>query len=163
MKEIELSQGYVALVDDEDFESVSEFGWSAHVHLRKDDSIRSVYAVRQVTPHKSQRMHRFILGVEDSAVKVDHKDHNGLNNQRYNLRTTKTQNNQNARIRPDNTSGFKGVYWNKDKKLWQAQILVAGKRKCLGRFIDPLEAACAYDMAAVKYFGEFACCNFARP
>lgn len=109
-------------------------------------------------------MHRFILDLKKEDPDVDHKDGNGLNNQRSNLRTaTRAQNARNRRIRTDNTSGFKGVTWRKDLGKWNAFIEIKTKRIHLGYFTDPMEAACAYDMAAVKYFGEFAHCNFAMP
>ena len=162
MKEIKLTQGYVALVDDEDFERVNQFKWYAYVkHLYRKSG--SVYAQRRVQK-STQQMHRFIIGVTDSKVKVDHEDRNGLNNQRFNLRApTDGQNGHNSKVYETNKSGFKGVSWHKLHKKWQARISVNDRGIHLGLFTDPLEAACAYDMAAVKYFGEFAHCNFAIP
>jgi hypothetical protein len=154
MREIKLTKGYVALVDDEDFARVNQWKWQAHVLTRKDESVLAVYARRYIlgtgkAGAAKQYLHRFILGTTDPKERVDHKDHNGLNCRRYNLRDSQGRNNQNQRLKPSNTSGFKGR--------------VGGHYRFFGYFSDPLEAACAYDMAAVKHYGEFACCNFAIP
>jgi hypothetical protein len=173
MKEIKLTKGYVALVDDEDFERVSQFKWYPKVE-HKEGVIKRIYANRSVQEKigawTSQAMHTFIVGLgrRGKEIGIDHKDHNGLNNQRYNLRVaTKTQNMRNMTKRAASSSDFKGVEFTKRKILlahpWRARITVAHNKIHLGYFSCPLEAACAYDMAAVKYFGEFASCNFARP
>jgi hypothetical protein len=163
MKEIKLTQGYVALIDDEDYFSISQFNWHAEVVFRKDGSIRQVYAKRRISK-TTQRMHRLLLGATDPRIDVDHKDNSGLNNQRHNLRvSTRQQNLRNRGTQRNGTSGFKGVSWHKGDKAWYANITFDGKLQNLGRFLGPLEAACAYDMAAIKYFGEFAHCNFAIP
>lgn len=157
MKEIPLTQGYVALVDDEDYARVLQFKWCV------DIGPHVTYAMRKDENNKTQRLHRFILGITDSRVRVDHKDHNGLNCRRYNLRDSQGRNNQNTTKRVTNTSGFKGVSWSKDKKKWTVRLRTEGHYRFFGYFDCPLEAACAYDMAAVKHFGEFAHCNFAIP
>lgn len=163
MKQIKLTQGYVALVDDADYERVNAFKWRAHIVTRKDGSIRNVYAIcslPRINRMRTQRMHRFILGVTDSAVEVDHEDHAGLNNQRHNLRkATHAQNQHNTRPRADNTSGYKGVHWHKGAEKWQARIAVDGKSKSLGLFIRKEDAKLAYDAAAIEYHGQFACTN----
>ena len=169
MKEITLTKGYVASVDDEDFERVSQFRWRAHLSLHRDGTVRTVYVDRwrKLGKGKNNRirqlLHRFLLGVTDPEIEVDHRDGNGLNNQRYNLRMAPTQNQQNSKVRKDNTSGFKGVHKTKGKSHWRicwlARIQVAGERVYLGSFFNPLDAAKAYDAAALKYFGEFALTN----
>ena len=162
MKEIKLSKGYVALVDDEDYKKVSEYPWHA---LETPD--KTVYAVRNFREEgkcKSWYMHRFILEVTDPEVEVDHKDRNGLNNQRHNIRVTEgNQNHFNMGLRKDNKSGFRGVHWSVAADKWVARITINHKIIHLGVFVDPIEAACAYDMAAVKYHGDFASTNFAEP
>lgn len=91
---------------------------------------------------------------------IDHIDRNKLNNQPSNLRECNiTQNNRNVGIRADNTSGYKGVTWNKSAGKWHAQIKVNGKRKYLGLYLNPIDAAIAYDKAAVDFHGEFALTN----
>src|ERR1019366_6487913 len=151
MKEIKLTQGYVALVDDEDFARVSQYRWHARIEQRKDGSIRTVYAGRNIRKEDGTRgaqlLHNFILGV----LNLDHKDHDGLNNQRHNLRTsTISQNNQNTRKYANNTSGFKGVYYRERRRAWEVYIRINKKLKFVGYFTDLLEAARAYDVAAVK-------------
>ena len=105
-------------------------------------------------------MHRYILRVTSPSTEVDHEDNNGLNNQRYNLRKgTKEDNQHNQRLRPDNTSGLKGVHWCKTYRVWIAQIQSKGKRIRLGEYKDKIKAAKAYDKAAVSLFGKFAKTN----
>jgi hypothetical protein len=99
------------------------------------------------------------LGVTDSTILVDHKDNNGLNNQKYNLRVcTQWQNLRNSTRRSNNTSGFKGV--SRFRNKWISRIRTDEGRICLGTFNTPEEAAIAYDEAALKYHGEFANLNF---
>ena len=109
MKEIALTQGYVALVDDEDFDRVNQHKWHADV------GPNSVYALRKDENGRNLRLHRFNLGITKTKTRVDHKDHNGLNCQHYNLRDSQGHNNKNQRLKTNNTSGFKGVSWSKDK------------------------------------------------
>lgn len=157
MKEVQLNRGYIALVDDEDFEKVSQFKWSALVDKRKKDgSIKNVYAIRGVCTGKTETMHRFITG----NTETDHVDHNGLNNQRQNLRRCTSQQNRCNRVKAgDNTSGYKGVHWCKQTSSWMARIEADNIRLYLGRFSTALEAANAYDAAALKYHKDFALTN----
>jgi hypothetical protein len=106
-------------------------------------------------------MHRQIVNPPDDLL-VDHHNHNGLDNRRFNLRlATDSTNQQNARKRiTKTTSRFKGVDFVKATGKWRARIAVNGRRLFLGSFDSELEAALAYDAAARKYFGEYACLNF---
>jgi len=105
-------------------------------------------------------MHILITGYKIGR-RVDHINGNGLDNRRSNLRiATSQQNNRNRKICNLNTSGFKGVRLDRNK--WRADIRIDGKRKNLGRFVNPEAAAAAYDEAARKYFGEFATLNFPK-
>jgi hypothetical protein len=89
-------------------------------------------------------------------MEVDHHDGNGLNCQRINLRiATHAENQRNQRLTKQNTSGFKGVGWNKRDKAWQARIKVNGKLKHLGYFSDPVDAYAAYCKASAEMHGEF--------
>jgi hypothetical protein len=92
---------------------------------------------------------------------VDHINRDTLNNQLSNLRlATDSQQAQNRRLRSDNTSGYRGVGWNKGARKWRARITVDGKVIFIGDFADKEEAARAYDAAAIEHFGEFAVLNF---
>lgn len=162
VKTIELTQGYETLIDDADFDRFSMYKWCANIDRRRG----KVYAYRKTQgPHekrKSVYLHREILGVTDSKVRVDHDDGDGLNNQRYNIRTCSTrQNNMNQKKRRDGfSSRYKGVCWHKRDQKFYAAIKINGRSKFLGRFDSERDAAMAYDAAARKHFGDFAVCNF---
>lgn len=162
MKEIKLTQGYIAKVSDKDYARVSALKWHAVVMRRKDGSIKAVYAVHTAPiargKQKQYFMHRFILSVTGSSF-VDHRDHGGLNNQRRNLRkATRTQNFHNARRSILNTSGFKGVspVQGSRKKPWRVDIMLDGDHHFLGYFATAEEAAQVHDKAARKYHKSFA-------
>lgn len=157
MKEIKLTRGMVALVDDEDFLALTVYKWCAF----KDR--KTFYAVRYEHSQGKQTkvyMHRVIMSAPIGMF-VDHKDHDGLNNQKSNLRLCNhSQNGRNRQVSRNNTSGFKGVCWNKQAEKWMAYIKDNGISRTLGNFDSREEAAKAYDMAARKLFGEFAKLNF---
>lgn len=158
MKEIPLTQGYVALVDDDDYEHVSQFKWCAKTQGH------TVYAHRSVKradgTWTTQKLHRFLLDPPD-GVGIDHIDRNGLNNRRENLRlATANGNQQNRRKQVNNTSGYIGVYWHKAAGKWCAQISVNGRTKSFGFYPSAIEAAKARDKAALELYGEFASLNF---
>lgn len=153
--EIPLTKGFVAIVDDEDYEMVQGYKWHALVPASR----RNVYAVRRIwTPGVGGgaiRLHRMIISAP-TGVFVDHIDGNGLNCCRSNLRLcTMTQNNQNARVRSDNTSGHKGVVWHPASSKWRARISVNGKMKHIGIYVNIEDAVAAYRSAALNYYGEF--------
>lgn len=145
---------YFAQVNDEDFEWLDQWDWSAT--KRKN----VVYAQCKIND-TIVRMHRFIMGATAKEL-IDHKDRNGLNNQRDNLRKcTKTENCHNA-IGRIGTSIYKGVHFTASKyrkKRWVAQIKVDDCHKYLGAYHTEVEAAQAYNEAAIKFFGEFARIN----
>lgn len=151
MKEIELTQGKVAMVDDEDYERLSWHRWYALL-------IDGTWYALTNRGGKKILMHRVVSDAPE-GVGVDHADHNGLNNQRSNLRhATVAQNCQNRKKRSDNTSGYKGV--SPQGKKWKASIKTKNKQTYLGTFSDPVDAAKAYDAKAIELFGEFAALNF---
>lgn len=153
-KEIPLTRGMVALVDDEDYERVSEFKWCAQ--LRNGN----FYAVR-TERGKNIQMHRFLTGFISFLV-VDHKNGNTLDNTRKNLRVcTSNQNKLNSKKRKDSAMKYKGIKFHKKGiKIYQAAIKMNGVTKSLGYYATPEEAARAYDAKARELFGEFARCNF---
>jgi formate-dependent nitrite reductase cytochrome c552 subunit len=105
-------------------------------------------------------MHRLIINNNDSKMHTDHKNNNPLDNRRENLRIcTNSQNQMNTKVQINNTSGFKGVVWNKIAKKWVAQIKLNNKLKNLGYYINIKDAARAYNAAAIKLHGEFAKLN----
>lgn len=155
MKEIKLTKNQVALIDDADFDVLSKQKWSAHQRARH----YGYYAIGTMKSGKSVLMHRFILDVKDPNMVVDHIDGNGLNNQRGNIRIcTRSQNSKNSRSRVGSSSRYLGVNKRYNGRF-QAHIRVGGKIKCLGTFINEIDAAKAYDRAAVEYNGQFASVN----
>jgi hypothetical protein len=152
---IPLTHNLNAIVDVEDFERVSQHNW----HALWNKTSHSYYARRSAKP--SILMQRFILGYV-GPKDIDHENRNSLDNRRKNLRIcTRSQNGHNSGNYSHNTTGLKGVHWNKLEHRWKSQIRVNGKHIYLGGgFISAEEAAKAYDEAARKYYGEFAVVNF---
>lgn len=152
MRRIKLSNSRLfALVDDADYELLSKFNWCVRYS-------KSGKPYPQTTVHfgKSQRVFTMHQMLVDYPL-ADHKDRNGLNNQRGNLRSaTCAQNAWNSGVRKNNKSGFKGVVFDKARKKWSAKINANGKRFYVGRFETKEDAATAYNIAAKKFHGEFA-------
>jgi hypothetical protein len=165
MKEIKLSQQgknkgkFVALVDDIDFKYLNQFRW----YVQKGEN--TYYASRKIyyddrTRHNI-KMHRFILNTPDN-MEIDHIDHNGLNNQRSNIRNcTKSQNAINRKT--FGSSEFIGInpFLQKcGKKRYRARLVINGKFISLGCYTNEIEAAITYDISAMIYHKEFAKTNF---
>jgi len=149
--EIELTQGKVAMVDDEDFEWLTQWKWCAH------NTNGYWYAKSGAKP--SIRMHQLLLD-PPLGYQCDHINNDGLDNRRVNLRLcTSSQNQQNRKPQSGGTSKFKGVHWYKNYKRWMAGIQINQERIFLGYFHSEIDAAQAYDKAALKYFGGFARTN----
>lgn len=155
MKEIKLTLGKVAIVDDEDFEYLSQWKWTTKKHRN------TFYARRNMKlpngKNKDFKMHRVIMGVTDPRQLVDHRDNDGLNNQKSNLRPCSLNENQHNRISRKGSSKFKGV--RKDGNKWYAQIMSYRVKRNLGSFDNEIDAAKAYNDAAIIYHGEFAHLN----
>lgn len=153
MKEIHLTKGKVAIVDDEDYERLMAIGKWYPLKMRS-----TYYAYRKIDG-RTTYMHSLVLQKNDRKNKIDHKDGNGLNNQSENLREcTNAENLRHQKIRKNNTSGFKGVSPFRSK--WMAKIRIGNKhQKYIGTFDTAIKAAKAYNEAAIKYHGEFANLN----
>lgn len=109
-------------------------------------------------------MHRELVGSINGLFVCDHKNGNGLDNQKSNLRKcTQAENSRNSCLRKDNKSGFKGVWWNHEMKKWRVSIAIEGKTVKIGNFSDINEAARHYNKAAFDAFGEFAKLNDVNP
>lgn len=140
---------YSALVDDEDFERVNQFKWSAQFC---NNGIK--YALRKDENRVTVKMHTFITGYKIT----DHKNYNGLDNRKKNLRkATSSQNKQNQRPRKDSILGYKGIGWKRNS--YYVDIQFKGKRFWLGYFKELRKAVLAYNKKAKELFGEFAYLN----
>ena len=156
MKEITLTKGMVTIVDDEDFDFLYQFKWCAHKGRNTYYAARN--SSRKDGPRKLILMHNVIAGDLPPGFVRDHKDGNGLNNQRNNIRTCTAQQNQmNSRPRKNTSStGFRGVSHFKRDNKWEAYINLNGKRRHLGLFPTKEDAARAYNNAAKELYGEYA-------
>lgn len=153
MKEIQLSQGLVALVDDEDFEALNQFKWCAN------KMGNAFYAARNIRVDGKRT--RITMHCEVMNGKwIDHIDHNGLNNQKSNLRfCTRSENQMNKQKKENTSSIYKGVYFYKPNGRWQASIRINYKKIHLGYFDLEIDAAKAYNKKAIELFCEFANLN----
>lgn len=159
MKKIRLTQGQVAIVDDEDFERLAQFKWYALKHPKGYTARRNVRL-----PNGKQttiKMHRFIMDAPP-RMDVDHINGNSLDNRRQNLRlATRQQNCFNSdKSGMNKSSRYKGVSILRRLNKWQAAIVINGRKRYLGLYESEVVAAEIYDRAAVYYHGEFAKLNF---
>lgn len=145
MKAIPLTQGFEALVDDDDYPILAEHKWT---------TLTRRYAYRMVD-RRSLLMHRVLLNVPPD-MEVDHINGDGFDNRRANLRIVSHAQN----MRNIHKSRYKGIRFSKQRNRWYAQITVNYKNIYLGTFQSDIAAALAYDVAARQYFGEFALLNF---
>ena len=157
MKKIKLTQEKFALVDDEDYEYLNQWKWCA-AFIKG-----GWYASRKETvgfkQEKNIFMHIIIMKTKEGEM-VDHKDHNGLNCQKNNMRVCNSmQNSWNRKNKQNSYSKFKGVGWYSKTNKWVCRITVHKKTIHLGYFCSEIKAALVYDKAAQKHFGEFAYLN----
>ncbi len=161
---IALTQGQVTAVDTDIYEHLMQWHWFAwwNTHAKQ------FYAVRTMTEEEDPGrgrvyMHREIVG-GIKGLHIDHKDQDGLNNRRSNLRhATASQNGFNRPVQADSASGFKGVHLDKRYGTYTASIKVKRKHIHIGTFPTAEEAARARDAKAIELHGEFACLNFPIP
>lgn len=151
---IPLTKGYEAVIDAVDVPLVAGKNWCAAV------AKNTVYAVTRTSTKggvkaKTLHLHRFLMSAP-ANLEVDHKDCNGLDNRRKNLRlATRAQNQQNKQISRSNTSGFKGVSWCAQSKKWRATVCLNGKTKRVGTYATPELAHASYAAACFLMHGEF--------
>lgn len=156
MKRIPLTRGKYAIVDDVDFVSLRQWKWHAIFINGKWYAARREYPSRRYI-----YMHRQILKAP-KGLEADHRDENGLNNRRENIRlATHQQNNFNRGKRKTNSRGekprskYKGISFDKARGKWSAELWLNGKKFFLGRFVKEIDAKKAYDVAAKKFHGQF--------
>lgn len=156
----------IVFYDDEDHDLISKYHWWVIISKKFKNKKRILgdrfYCCTAITVSLNKRrmiqMHQLILGFPKGDI--DHRNGNGLDNQKLNLRKcTSSQNARNRANRSDNTSGYKGVTWHIHVKKWGSNIWVDGKRIHLGYFEKAIDGGIAYNNAAKKYFGEFARLN----
>lgn len=151
---IPFGRGKRARVDAADVALVSEFRWY---------STNSGYAMATRANGHRVGMHRVVLRLRDDDKRVgDHINRDKLDNRRSNLRAVSFEENNRRieHVRPEWTSQFRGVHWDKRKKKWRVMIRAEGGHKFIGNFRDEVEAARAYDAASHKYHGAFGVRNF---
>lgn len=170
MRAIRLRGGGHAFVDESDWPEVSKYKWSRYKHRLSDTLFYArmrvlvdytVFdGVKYGGKYKDVFMHRFLLKPEKNQI-IDHRNGNGLDNTRDNLRVcSRRENSANSRLSKANSSGYKGVCFYKNDKKWGARI--GNPREPgyhLGLYDNPREAAIAYNKAAKKRYGKFAFLN----
>lgn len=157
LKLIELTKGYQTTVDDEDYNRLSSIKWKARISGHRIYALRNKYVKgKYITVY----MHREILNIKNSKKHIDHIDGNSLNNCKNNLRIVSSkENTYNRQANISSTSKYKGVSWNKNVEKWIAQIQINKKKIHLGCYIREIDAALAYNNAAIKYYGQYAWLN----
>lgn len=156
MRQIPLTKGHFAIVDDDDYPIVSQYKWTYD----------NGYAVRKTTlatgKYKKISLHRFLTSAQPKQM-VDHANGNGLDNRRCNLRLcTGSQNNANRRVLRPSSSPYRGVRKASNVERWEAAIGHNYRFIHLGSFLTQEEAARAYDAKAIELYGEFASTNFPK-
>ena len=148
------------MVDDDDYEYLNKWHWwfNGRYAIKEER-----YGKRSENKKRKYYMHRFLMGAKEGQ-EVDHINSDKLDNRRENLRLcTRIENAHNKSIQSNNTSGYKGVYWSKAARKWQAYVTIDRKAKYLGLFEDKKDAARAYNQAALNNYGEFAKLNEVTP
>jgi hypothetical protein len=161
--EIQLSQGKTCLIDTYDYDLVKMHRWY-YAKLKKSNTGYVVASVQNNDKRITLQMHRLIMSVTNDKYKcldIDHINREGTDNRRSNLRIcTRSQNQMNKIKNRNNTTGYKGVYFKKDRNKFIASIRFNKKNIHIGYYYTPKAAAAAYDVKAKELFGEFANTNF---
>lgn len=166
MKQIELTQGKFALVDDQDFEELNKFKWHLDKHGRNEYAKRWDYLgfIDGKKTQKGVKMHQHLMKKNRGYIgHTDHIDGNGLNNQMYNLRpTNKSLNSANSVAKGSKYTIYKGISWHKRQEKWNVRIRIMGESYYFGCFESDVEAAKIYDCAARRIYGKNARLNFPK-
>ncbi|MCK5604153.1 HNH endonuclease [Candidatus Pacearchaeota archaeon] len=152
--EMKLKTGEVVFIDKKDYAVISQYSWYRH----PVGSHHLLYAAAWVN-NKNTLMHRFLLNLNKNEM-TDHINGNGLDNRRSNLRKCTHQENMfNKKKYKNNKCGYKGVYWSPHHSKWRVTLYKYKKRFYIGYYRDLIEAAKAYNEAAIEHHGEFARLN----
>lgn len=151
MKEIQLTQGKVTLVDDDVYEELNKFKWYAHLKRNVFYAQRAILNING--KQKTIYIHHEIIGMPPNGFETDHRDGDGLRNLRSNLRHVTSRQNSQNRKHLKKTSKYPGVSWNKAAGKWRAQIYINKKQTFLGCFADETEAFEVYSKA-INNLGE---------
>lgn len=153
MKQIEVKNGLYALVDDEDYAAIQK-RW----HLDSGGYVTRLTSRNDLNKNGRRKvvfLHRVIMNARNGEM-VDHINHNKLDNRKENLRiVNKSQNAINSKVRTDNKSGHRGVYFEKRSGKWVSEIRVGGKKYWLGRYANKLAASREYKIKALELHGEY--------
>ncbi len=155
MKVIHLTQNKVTWLDNEDFERVNKYKWHAN---KKTTGVFYAYR-KQWIPEKQKYitiiMHRFIMNCPED-MEIDHIDHNGLNNQKSNLKIcSHADNMRNIKVRRTSNSGFRGISWDKKNKKWRITICKEKKFYNRGRFTELEDAVKEHRKSFKEIFGYY--------
>lgn len=157
MKQIPLTKGMMTLVDDQDYDYL--MGWSWYAAKGGKYAARDTRSFDR-TCGEIVYMHDVVAARQGLFGRVDHRNRNTLDNQRKNLRLAScSENGANRGPQENNTSGYKGVTWDAERQKWKAQLKKNGRHVLQKRFDCLVDAAIAYNQAALQHFGEFAVLN----
>lgn len=159
MKTIPLTQGKVAIVDDEDYEKLAGHKWYAQMGNNEKNKNKRIYYAARCAKRKTILMHREIMSCPE-GMEVDHINGDTLYNRKSNLRICTHADNTYNKKPKIATSSYKGVSVHNSTKKWYSQISYKHKKHYIGLFKHEVRAAKAYDNRALELFGEYARCNF---